>query len=111
MRHLITGGATLALIAVAACSGMDSDTGTSTGGTPMATGAPAELALFGDGYPNPGDRCRRAGESALTNQYLDDAADLVACPPGSDAGLFVIPMGATRVAQVEGWTLYSVPRR
>ena len=73
--------------------------------------APASLPLFGDGYPNPGDPCRRAGESALTGDYLDDAADLVACPPSTDAGLFAYTYNASELARIDGWILFSVPRR
>ncbi|WP_261400079.1 hypothetical protein [Leisingera daeponensis] len=72
---------------------------------------PIHLALFGDGYPNAGDPCRRAGESAYTNQFLDDAADLVACPPGTDPGLFAYTTGGRQVAKVDGWYLFSIPRR
>lgn len=111
MKHLITGGAILALIAVAACDDMESDMGSGMESTAMATSGPAELALFGDGYPNPGDPCRRAGESAVTSQYLDDASDLVACPPSTDAGLFAFTTKGTQVAQVDGWYLFSIPRR
>jgi uncharacterized protein YgiM (DUF1202 family) len=73
--------------------------------------APANLPLFGQGYPNPGDPCRQAGESSLTNRYLDDAADLVACPPNTDAGLFAYTYNATQLERVQGWILFSVPRR
>lgn len=72
---------------------------------------PSQLALVGPGYPNAGDPCRRAGESAFTGQYLDDAADLVGCPPGTDPGLFAFTYNATQVAQLDGWYLFSVPRR
>lgn len=89
-------------------SGCVEDIGTSQ--SPSGLG-PSQLALFGNGYPNPGDPCRRAGESAYTNQFLDDAADLVACPPGTDPGLFAYTTGGRQVAQVEGWHLFSIPRR
>jgi hypothetical protein len=73
--------------------------------------APAQLALFGPGYPDAGDPCRRAGESAFTANYLDDAADLVACPPSTDVGLFAFTYGAQQVATLDGWSLFSIPRR
>jgi hypothetical protein len=76
-----------------------------------ANASPSQLALFGPGYPNAGDPCRRAGESAFTGQYLDDAADLVGCPPGTDPGLFAFTYNARQVAQLDGWYLFSVPRR
>jgi len=72
---------------------------------------PRELALFGQGYPNVGDPCRRSGEGAFTGQFLDDAADLVGCPPGTDPGLFAFTNNARQVARVDGWYLFSVPRR
>jgi hypothetical protein len=72
---------------------------------------PAELPLFGPGYRGEGDQCRRAGESAFTNQFLDDAADFVACPPGMDPGLFSFETGGREVGRLDGWILFSVPRR
>lgn len=72
---------------------------------------PPQLALFGTGYPNARDPCRRSGESAFTGQYLDDAADLVGCPPGIDPRLFAFTYNARQVAQLDGWYLFSVPRR
>ena len=72
---------------------------------------PEELPLFGAGYRAEGDPCRRAGESAFTNQFLDDAADFVACPPGTDAGLFASETGGSEVGRLDGWILFSVPRR
>lgn len=75
------------------------------------TAPPSQLAVFGPGYPNAGDPCRRSGESAFTGQYLDDAADLVACPPGIDPGLFAFTYDARQVSRLDGWYLFSVPRR
>ena len=48
---------------------------------------PADVPLFGGGFRSEGDQCRRAGESAFTNQFLSDSAQLVACPPGTDPRL------------------------
>lgn len=72
---------------------------------------PADFGVFGNGFPNAGDPCRRAGETAFTNQFLDDAADLVACPPGSDTATFAANFQAREVARRDFWTLFSVPRR
>lgn len=80
---------------------------------PPAAGArpPADVPLFGAGYRAEGDLCRRAGESAFTNQFLGDSSDLVACPPGTDPRLFAFETGGKEVARREGWILFSVPRR
>lgn len=73
--------------------------------------APEALRLVGDGYPEPGAPCRRAGESPATAGFLDDAADLVACPPRVDPLGFMRSSGGMQVATVEGWYLFTVPRR
>ncbi len=63
-------------------------------------------------YRSEGDPCRLAGESAATIDYLDDAADLVACPAGMEnPGTFPLDTGGTEVARTGGYVLYSVPRR
>jgi hypothetical protein len=93
-------GAILATLLLAACQ-------------PAAPGAPppglaTTLPLMG-GYRDASDGCRRVGEDAYTNRFLDDAADLVACPAGM-AG----PSGldsAAPLATKDGWALFSVPRR
>jgi hypothetical protein len=85
-----------------------------TGGVASATPlpeTPSGLPLFGEGYPTPGDPCRRVGESPSTLRFLDDAADIVACPPSTDAGLFAFTYGATELERIDGWMLFSVPRR
>ena len=78
-----------------------------------ATTQPAAqtLPFFGEGYRVPGDPCRRLGEDAYTNQFLDHTADLVGCPE-SYPGLatFVAETGAREVARRDGFILYSVPR-
>lgn len=74
-------------------------------------GLPTSLPLIG-GYRSPGDSCRRVGEDAFTNAFLDDAADLVACPKGDVALSGLGPeTGARVVATKEDWVLISVPRR
>jgi len=70
------------------------------------------LPVFGDGYRFKGDVCLRVGEDDFTNQFLDDAADLVACPEDAEnLGVFVIDTGAVEVARRDGYILYSVPVR
>lgn len=72
---------------------------------------PSSLPFFGDGYRFDGDACRRLGEDAYTNQFLDDSADLVGCPDDlENLGVFVIDTGAQEVARRDGYVLYSVPR-
>jgi hypothetical protein len=74
--------------------------------------APSSLPFFGNGYRFDGDACRRLGEDAYTNQFLDDAADLVGCPADlENLGVFVIDTGAQEVARRDGYILYSVPLR
>ncbi len=74
--------------------------------------APEPLPLFGDGYRADGDQCRRVGENAATNAFLDDAADLVACPEDMEnLGVFAIDTGGVEVARLQGYVLYSVPTR
>ena len=69
------------------------------------------LPFFGDGYRAEGDQCRRIGEDAYTNQFLDDSADLVGCPADYEGlGVFVADTWAVPVAERDGYILYSVPR-
>ncbi|WP_187429020.1 hypothetical protein ROLI_032750 [Roseobacter fucihabitans] len=70
------------------------------------------LPLFGEGYRFDGDICRRVGEDAFTNPFLDDAAVLVACPTGAaNTGGLITTAGAREVARRDGYTLYSIPTR
>lgn len=80
--------------------------------TPAPAPAPTTLPFFGDGYRFSGDACRRLGEDDYTNQFLDDAADLVGCPHDlENLGVFVTDTGAQEVAQRDGYVIYSVPLR
>ncbi|MCG7522495.1 hypothetical protein [Ruegeria sp. Ofav3-42] len=64
------------------------------------------------GYRSTDDDCQLTGETAFTVNFLDDAADLVSCPSGSDAAQSLVEMyNAREVAQTGGYTVYSVPRR
>ena len=73
--------------------------------------ATSTLPFFGDGYRAEGDQCRRIGEDAFTNQFLDDSADLVGCPAGYEGlGVFITETGAVQVAEQDGYILYSIPR-
>ncbi|APE42708.1 hypothetical protein BOO69_04165 [Sulfitobacter alexandrii] len=74
--------------------------------------AGTDLPFFGNGYRFDGDACRRVGEDAFTNPFLDDSADLVGCPADlENLGVFVLDTGAEEVARRDGFVLYSVPRR
>lgn len=74
-------------------------------------GPPTDLPLMG-GCRDAGGPCRKVGEDGFTSAFLDDAADLVACPGGT-AGLsgFGPEAGARLVAAKDGWVVISVPRR
>jgi hypothetical protein len=88
----------LAVTALAACD-------------PAAPPPPDALPLLG-GYRDPADQCQRVGESAATVEFLDDAADLVGCPEGAEnIGVFVTETGGIEVGRLQGYILYSVPRR
>ena len=66
---------------------------------------PASLNVMGEGFPDPGDACRKIGESEATVNYLDDSATLVGCLSAADAEM----LGGSVVATVDGVTLVSVP--
>ncbi len=73
---------------------------------------PTSLSLSPQGYRADGDQCRLAFETVSTVNYLDDAADLVACPADMEnLGVFAIDTGGREVARIAGYVLYSVPRR
>ena len=56
-------------------------------------------------FPNPGDKCRRIGESAATIDFLDHTATLAGCLSADDAA----KLGGRVVATVDGVTLVSIP--
>ncbi|MBL8580637.1 MAG: hypothetical protein JNL61_00230 [Rhizobiaceae bacterium] len=101
----------LSILAAALLLGACTSTPPPASPPPSGPRPPAGVPLFGPGYRGAGDMCRRAGESAYTNQFLSDAADLVACPPGTDPRLFAFETGGKKVGQRDGWLLFSVPRR
>ena len=74
---------------------------------------PASDALYlVRGWRQAEDVCRIAGETALTAEFLDDSADLVACPAGHADSLAVQTMDGARVmGQVLDHILLSIPRR
>ena len=62
------------------------------------------------GFRDPADQCRIVGETDFTNQVLDDSSTLVGCPEDYEGiGVFVTETGAVRVAETQGYVLYTVP--
>jgi hypothetical protein len=67
---------------------------------------------FVRGYRSDTDPCKLTGETEFTNQFLDDAADLVTCfTTYKGTAEFVQTTGAVVVTQTKSYTLYRVPRR
>ena len=65
---------------------------------------------LGAGFRDPADQCRIVGENEFTNQFLDHTATLVGCPADYEGiGVFVTETGAIRVAESQGYILYTVP--
>ena len=97
-------GLALVLFTVSACHTQES--------RPVAIDEPDPDLYFVRGYRSENDPCKLTGETAFTNQFLDDAADLVTCLTGYEgADEFVKTTGARVVTQTQSYTLYSVPRR
>lgn len=69
-----------------------------------------ELRFLG-GYRSDADSCEKVGETSFTVDFLDDAADLVACPTGSADDASLRSSGAVVATQTTSFTLYSVLRR
>lgn len=92
------------VLALAACQKAD-DSAAAPNTAVVATEWPASLTIVGDGFPNPGDVCRKIGETAATVNYLDDSATLAGCLTAEDAA----KLGGKVVGEVDGVTLVSVP--
>ena len=81
-------------------------------GCAMPAPVPVNDLVFLGGYRDPADQCERVGESPSTSEFLDDAADLVACPDDYEGiGVFQTDTGAIEVGAVSGYRLFSVPVR
>ena len=99
-------------LALAGCQPQSNQTATPVAEKAVTTVAenaaptwPASLPVFGDGFPNPGDPCRRVGESAETMNFLDHTATLAGCLSADDAA----KLGGRTMATIQGVTLVSVP--
>ncbi|WP_341711103.1 hypothetical protein [Erythrobacter sp.] len=104
-RSIIMAG--VAALALSACGGSQAsdESQADTASAEEVTAIPEALAPFGDGYPNPGDVCRRLGESEATSNFLDDSATLVGCPSEAAAEA----LGGTVVGNIDGVRLVSIP--
>lgn len=104
-RSIIMAG--VAALALSACGGSQAsdESQADTASAEEVTAIPEALAPFGDGYPNPGDACRRLGESEATSNFLDDSATLVGCPSEAAAEA----LGGTVVGNIDGVRLVSIP--
>jgi hypothetical protein len=78
----------------------------------VAISEPDPELVFVRGYRGAADECQLVGETAFTVDFLDDAADLVACPTGSVAmESLMLDAGATMVTQTNSFTFFSIPYR
>ncbi|WP_108839218.1 hypothetical protein [Tateyamaria sp. Alg231-49] len=67
---------------------------------------------FVRGYRSVADECQLVGETAFTVDFLDDAADLVACPTGSAAmASLIAETGAPVITQTNSFSFFSIPYR
>ena len=78
----------------------------------QAISEPDPELVFVRGYRNASDDCQLVGESAFTVEFLDDAADLVACPTGSAAmASLMTETGAPMITQTNSYSFFSIPYR
>jgi len=78
----------------------------------VAISEPDPDLLFVRGYRSPADQCQLVGETAFTVEFLDDAADLVACPTGSEAmASLMAETGEPMITQTNSFTFFSISYR
>ena len=78
----------------------------------IAISEPDPELNFVRGYRNAADECQLVGETAFTVDFLDDAADLVACPTGSAAmASLMAETGAPVITQTNSFSFFSIPYR
>jgi len=101
---MITSALVTTAMLLAGCQPGDKKAATAAGPATEAAW-PVSLNVFGDGFPNSGDACRRIGESQATVNYLDHTATLAGCLSADDAA----KLGGRIVGTVDGVTLVSIP--
>ena len=78
----------------------------------VAISEPDPELVFIRGYRSVTDECQLVGETVFTVDFLDDAADLVACPTGSAAmASLMADTGAPMITQTNSFTFFSIPDR
>ena len=78
---------------------------------PVPSAESSNDLLLLSGYRSANDPCRRTGETASTNQFLDHTRDLVSCPENHEAiEVFLATYAAIEVARIDGYILFSVSR-
>ena len=78
----------------------------------VAISEPDPELNFVRGYRSVTDECQLVGETAFTVDFLDDAADLVACPTGSAAmASLIAETGAPIFTQTTSFSFFSIPYR
>jgi hypothetical protein len=78
----------------------------------VAISEPDPELNFVRGYRSSSDDCQFVGETSFTVDFIDDAADLVACPTGSAAmASLVVETGAPVITQTNSFSFFSIPYR
>lgn len=76
----------------------------------VAISEPDPELNFVRGYRSFADECQPLGEAAFTVDLLDDAADLVACPTGSEAmASLMAEKGLPVITQTNSFSFFSIP--
>ncbi len=97
---------------ICACALVLTATGCVETAPEVAISEPDPELNFVRGYRSDVDECQLVGETAFTVEFLDDAADLVACPTGSAAMTSLMAeMGALVITQTNSFSLFSIPYR
>ena len=95
---------------IAGCTVVLALTGCAEATPKAAISEPDPELVFVRGYRGAADECQLVGETAFTVDFLDDAADLVACPTGSAAmASLMAETGAQMITQTNSFTFFSSP--